>query len=578
MAMRHIRFRALVGLLALAGLLAGPASVQGSPVRTVPVRPKAIAAAPLGPACAASLPGAVNLFNGLAADAAAPVWGPSGIAERFLTPPQIAAYLGRLVDHCRSRIAPADVGVGAFPAPGGQHDKAQVAINAALAANARAGKWTAIPAGHYRLTAPILMPSGGRLIADHNAVFYHGDVPGFGGPGMGRNQAMVEAAGMPTARADDDPCPRRGKTCSIGAGPGVAIQPGRGHGANDVEVIGGTWRGMDPGADFARRDAPRRVKGKVMQWFGNNWSLTGLYINGWGQAPVPSVGVLWVGNAARLQHIVMRDPVEAIGYACLRNAGGKGAHIAYTDLHCGDDAWAIGPLCRSGNGFACKFAEVNVSALDATGGGGRVVIENGRARSFHARVFAIGNYRIGGSPYACPAGAAHCRPSPDCPPWASAQHMNGRWVRVQCPLRTAIRAVDMRNIYGQSDIGKHVPAGVGSTLAVVYDFGVDDAGRIGHTLGDITLQAIRLEPADAATPPTHGLVLLRAGDAAGPVTLTGPIALGDGKSGTLGYACLQSEIVVRGSGFVPDAPAGRACARPDVPVDVRFEGADGTAQ
>ncbi|WP_222873011.1 hypothetical protein [Hankyongella ginsenosidimutans] len=51
-----------------------------------------------------------------------------------------------------------------------------------------------------------------------------------------------------------------------------------------------------------------RMPGRIAQWIGNDWSLTGLMVASWGAEKRPAFGIVIIGNRAAIRHIVMRDP------------------------------------------------------------------------------------------------------------------------------------------------------------------------------------------------------------------------------------------------------------------------------
>lgn len=304
--------------------------------------------------------------------------------------PAVDRYLDAVVDGCKRAIsakwdlesdAPNSDSVVVVRPGDGQ--PADGPINAALQDPANAGKWIYVPAGRYRLLKPILLKDGARLIADHRAVFHRGwDSPFWDmaliqgvfprGPNDGVREVCDDAA-APCAVADANsrlPADYPEATAPYRS---VITPDGPADAANDVEVIGGTWRGVD--LDGARRT------GRVAQWYGNRWSLTGLFIASWATDEKPAFGIAWIGNQATLKHVVMRDPAARHGADGIHMLGGADAVVAYADVVSGDDSLAAFTGCRDGAGGECKFSEINI--VNST-------FRDARVASLTARAIALG--------------------------------------------------------------------------------------------------------------------------------------------------------------------------------------------
>lgn len=280
-----------------------------------------------------------------------------------------ARYLKAVVDGCKRTISPAwDL---AADTPGSDtvvvvkpvdSTIAAAAINTALRDPANAGKWIYVPAGRYTLMSPVEFRDGDRLIADHDAVFYRG----FASQAWDRAliQGLVPRApnGNPRPLCTDDEAP-----CAIAETDGskpanypdqiapfkTALPLSPGESASNVEIIGGTWRNVRPDGT--------RMPGRVAQWIGNDWSLTGLMVASWGAEKRPAFAISIIGNRAAIRHIVMRDPGYAKGNDGIHIIGGNGLEVAYADIVSGDDSLAAFTNCRDTDVQTCTYSELNIT-------------------------------------------------------------------------------------------------------------------------------------------------------------------------------------------------------------------------
>lgn len=325
----------------------------------------------------------------------------------FISDDGVSFYLKKVVDSCKRALgiveqggtisAPSNVFIlSSLPRVDQGGGAVEGLINSAIASNP--GKWIYIPAGNYKLGGSILMIDNTKLIADHQAVFFRSWDAGGGTTGelvtspfkagkicpSAATPCVVldESGSLPTA-ADGSAYPAalayRTMINPVNPTNGAAIA------ANNVQIIGGTWRGSDwSGARHA---------GRPFTWYGNNWKLTGLFVSGWAAAGKPAFAISWVGNGTRIKHVVMRDPQPIAGVDCLHLMGGSNTELAYLDMVCGDDTIAAAPQTRNpaNQTVEGKFPEVNIWDLN---------VHDARTVSHVARVFSIGlpNYTIGDDP------------------------------------------------------------------------------------------------------------------------------------------------------------------------------------
>lgn len=280
-----------------------------------------------------------------------------------------ARYLKAVVDGCKRTISPAwdlasdtpasDAVVVVKPADGMPAD---AVINAALREPANSGKWIYVPAGRYTLMNSLEFQSGDRFIADQAAIFHRG----FASSAWDRAliQGMVPRAtnGNPRPLCMDEEAP-----CVIAETDGskprdypeqmapykTALPLNPEESASSVEIIGGTWRNVT-------RDG-QRMPGRIAQWIGNDWSLTGLMVASWGAENRPAFGISIIGNRAAIRHIVMRDPFYSKGVDGIHIIGGNGLEVAYADIVSGDDSLAAFTNCRDRDDKSCTYSELNIT-------------------------------------------------------------------------------------------------------------------------------------------------------------------------------------------------------------------------
>ncbi|TXG84444.1 MAG: hypothetical protein E6R12_04500 [Sphingomonadales bacterium] len=309
---------------------------------------------------------------------------------RYLAGDSAAArYLKAVVDGCKRTISPAwdlasdipgsDLVVVVKP----QDDTpADAAINAALRDPQNAGKWIYVPAGQYTLMNSLEFRNGDKLIADQAAIFHRG----FASSAWDRAliQGLVPRApnGNPRPLCMDEEAP-----CVIAETDGskprdypeqtapykTALPLSPEESASTVEIIGGTWRNVTHDG--------MRMPGRIAQWIGNDWSLTGLMVASWGAEKRPAFGIVIIGNRAAIRHIVMSDPFYSKGVDGIHILGGTGTEVAYADIMSGDDSLAALTNCRDGAGRQCTYSELNIT--DA-------YFHDARVASAHARAIALG--------------------------------------------------------------------------------------------------------------------------------------------------------------------------------------------
>lgn len=259
---------------------------------------------------------------------------------------------------------------------------ADAAINAALRDPANTGKWIYVPAGLYTLMHSLEFQDGDKFIADQGAVFYRGFASSAWDHALIQGVVPRVPNGNPRPLCTDEEAP-----CAIAETDGgkpreypeqmapykTALPLRPGESASNVEIIGGTWRNIS-------RDGTR-MPGRIAQWIGNDWSLTGLMVASWGAEKRPAFGIAIIGNRAAIRHIVMRDPFPSKGVDGIHIIGGTGTEVAFADIMSGDDSLAALTNCRDGAGRQCIYSELNIT--DA-------YFHDARVASADARAIALG--------------------------------------------------------------------------------------------------------------------------------------------------------------------------------------------
>ena len=141
---------------------------------------------------------------------------------------------------------------------------------------------------------------------------------------------------------------------------------------NNVTIEGGT---------FTSIAGSEKYGGRVIGWYGDNWTVRNVLIKDWAQDGKPGRAINAVGDGAKILHNTIRNPGCGVGCAAIVISGGRDILIANNDVSAGDDGIAIFPVANK------KNPHFNLAIKDV-----RVI--NNRSESAHARALAMGMHYL----------------------------------------------------------------------------------------------------------------------------------------------------------------------------------------
>lgn len=197
-------------------------------------------------------------------------------------------------------------------------------------------KKVCVPEGSYRIGTLLVMRPGTHLVMHRNAVIARQVQSGGGNAG-----ALIQSASFTEKTS------------------GVTIE-------------GGTFTSISGGKKYG---------GRVIGWFGDNWTVRNVVIRDWAQDGKASRAINAAGNSLRIEGNTIRNPGCGVGCAAIVVGGGENIVVADNDVIGGDDGIAVFPTANANDPtFNLPIRNVKVT--------------NNRSSSIHARVFAMGLHYV----------------------------------------------------------------------------------------------------------------------------------------------------------------------------------------
>lgn len=136
---------------------------------------------------------------------------------------------------------------------------------------------------------------------------------------------------------------------------------------SNVHIYGGIWEGSG-------------LLGRVIEFYGDDWLIDGVYVDGWGTVADGSMGILCIGDRFRVRHTTFRNPGADAGSDCIHIAGGSNWLVEDVDGDASDDIVGIFPIKPQ---ISVPAGCANQNILDG-------VVKNVRGTSAKARLVGCG--------------------------------------------------------------------------------------------------------------------------------------------------------------------------------------------